>query len=165
MQYLKLTPAERSDRLEALAAMKDYLEASFGSLDEEALRAPGPGGAFSPVEQVWHLADLEREGFGERIRRLQSEDEPRLPDFEGDRIARERAYRSLPFAEGLRAFAAARAANVEAFRRLAPGLWERGGTQVGVGRVTLCDLPGLMHQHDESHREEIEAWKRHRAAR
>ena len=165
MQYLRLSPAERRDRLEALAAMKGYLEDAFASLSEQELRAPGPGGAFSPVEQVWHLADLEREGFGERIRRLQAEDDPRLPDFEGDRIARERAYRSLPFAEGLRAFAAARAANLEAFRRVAPGLWERGGMQEGVGRVTLCDLPELMHRHDESHRAEIEAWKRHRAGR
>jgi DinB family protein len=164
MQYLKLSPAERRDRLEGLAAMTAYLEESFGSLCDADLRAPGPDGAFAPVEQVWHLADLEREGFGERIRRLLAEVEPQLPDFEGDRIARERNYRALSFAEGLRSFAAARAANLAAFRSLAPAAWNRGGTQDGVGRVALCDMPELMRRHDESHRAEIEAWKRRRAA-
>ena len=165
MQYMKLTRAEQQDRLQILASMKDYLASSFGSLSDEDLRAPGPGGEFSPIEQVWHLADLEREGFGERIRRLQAEHEPQLPDFEGDRIARERAYRTLSFAEGLLAFEAARTANIEALRTVAPDAWNRRGTQEGLGTVSLCDMPELMHQHDEAHRTEIEEWKRLRQRR
>ena len=165
MQYMKLSRAEQQDRLQSLAAMKRYLASSFGSLSDEELRAPCPKGAFSPVEQVWHLADLEREGFGERIRRLQAENEPQLPDFEGDRIARERAYRTLSFTEGLRAFEAARAANIEALRTIAPDAWNRRGTQDGVGTVSLCDMPELMHQHDEAHRAEIEEWKLSRQPR
>ena len=44
-------------------------------------------GPFALVEQVWHLADLEREGFGERIRRLIAEEDPFLPDFDGAHLA------------------------------------------------------------------------------
>src|SRR4030095_3400795 len=110
MQYMKLTPVERQEALRTLASMKDFLDASFASLTREETRAPGPEGSFSPVEQVWHLAhperarvscspvervgrraDLEREGFSERIRRLQAEDGPSLPDFDGARIAAERS--------------------------------------------------------------------------
>jgi hypothetical protein len=162
MQYMKLTPVERQKALATLASMKDFLDASFASLTPDEALAPGPDGAFSPVEQVWHLADLEREGFGERIRRLQAEDEPRLPDFDGGRIAAERNYRSLSFEEGLRAFEAARLANIALFLTLTPEAWARGGTQVGVGVVSLCDMPELMRQHDEAHRAEIREWQRHR---
>jgi hypothetical protein len=34
------------------------------------------------------------------------------------------------------------------------------GTQEGVGKVSLCDMPGFMSQHDSAHRGEIESWKR-----
>ena len=36
--------------------------------------------------------------------------------------------------------------------------WFLGGTQEGVGQVSLCDIPGFMSQHDLAHRIEIEAW-------
>jgi len=163
MQYMKLTPVERQEALRTLASMKDFLDASFASLTREETRTPGPEGSFSPVEQVWHLADLEREGFGERIRRLQAEDGPSLPDFDGARIAAERSYRSLSFEEGLRAFEAARLANIALFLTLAPEAWTRSGTQDGVGAVTLCDMPELMRQHDEAHRAEIREWQRFRS--
>jgi hypothetical protein len=34
-----------------------------------------------------------------------------------------------------------------------------------VGLLALCDLPDRMAAHDASHRAEIEAWLRQRAAR
>jgi hypothetical protein len=121
-----------------------------------ALETPKEGG-FSLVEQAWHLADLEREGFGARIERLLAEDQPFLPDFDGARLARERDYRSRPLAAGVAAFAAARAANLRRLRAVPEEAWTRAGTQEGVGRVTLGDLPRLMLEHDDSHRAEIAA--------
>jgi hypothetical protein len=162
MQYMKLTPFERQVALGTLASMRAFLEESFAALSEDEKRAPGPDGAFSPVEHVWHLADLEREGFAVRIRRLRAEFAPELPDFDGARIAEERDYNRRSFAEGLRAFEAARRANIETFRRLALQDWNRSGTQEGVGAVSLCDMPELMRQHDEAHKSEIRAWQRFR---
>jgi hypothetical protein len=145
------------DLLAALAEMPDFLARSGQPLTAEALRRPGPDGAFSLVEHAWHLADLEREGYGERLRRLQSESEPRLADFDGARIARERDYRSLSFADGLRAFRKARARNLEVLRELPEAAWSRTGTQEGVGQVRLADVPRMMAEHDAGHRGEIEA--------
>jgi hypothetical protein len=122
---------------------------------ESAGRRPH-GDAFSFVEHVWHLADLEREGFGDRIRRLREEDEPVLPDFDGARTARERNYRSRSVAEGLAAFARARHENLEALGTLTAAQRSRGGIQEGAGRVTLRDIPMRMLEHDASHRKEIE---------
>jgi hypothetical protein len=163
VQYVKFNAGEREELLRSLSAMPDYLYEQFDSLTAEDARLPGPGGAFSPVEQVWHLADLEREGFGVRIRRLRDEQAPRLPDFDGAGIARERHYRSLSLREGLAAFALARKANLATLQSLPGEAWARRGTQEGVGVVTLCDLPALLLQHDQAHRLEIEEWKQQQA--
>lgn len=162
MQYMRLDVAQREALLASLSDMVVYLGATLGRLRADEASAAGPDGMFSPVEQVWHLADLEREGFGRRIERLLAETEPALPDFDGTRIAAERNYRVLSLHTGLTAFAQARARNLETLRRVDPASWYRSGRQEGMGRVSLCDMPSFMFQHDAAHRAEIEAWKTYR---
>jgi DinB superfamily len=163
MRYMQLTKADGASLLDQLEAMPDLLETTFGALSAAAARAPGPEGSFSPVEHCWHLADLEREGYAVRIRRLLAEDDPTLPDFDGARVAAERGYKTRSLAAGIAAFRAARLANVRKLRALSGGDWIRQGVQDGVGAVALCDLPAMMADHDEGHRREIEAWERARA--
>jgi hypothetical protein len=141
--------------LRRLQAMPGELRAAAHRLGESAWRVTPPSGGFSLVEQAWHLADLEREGYGLRIERLLHEESPFLPNFDGDRIAAERDYSRRSMEEGLAAFAAARAANLAALEALDPQAWQRSGTQEGVGPITLRDVPRLMLEHDDSHREEI----------
>jgi hypothetical protein len=160
MQYLKLTEGRRDELMRSLGAMPAFLRDAFAALSDEEARLPGPSGAFSPVEQVWHLADLEREGFGERIRRLQIEINPVLPDFDGTAAARERNYKSLSLLAGLAAFEAARRANISLLQSLPAEAWSRGGIQEGVGPISLCDMPVLLQQHDEAHVAEIREWQR-----
>jgi hypothetical protein len=162
MKYLSLTRPDREALWRSLEGMPGFLEERFAALSAADAAAPGPEGAFSPVEHCWHLADLEREGFGERIRRLLAEADPYLPDFDGARIARERAYKSRSAAEGVAAFRRQRAANLALLRSLDAEQWSRSGTQEGVGPVALCDMPAMMAEHDQSHRAEIEEWGRSR---
>ena len=125
MQYLKLSGADRARLMHSLAAMPAYLRQQFAALSAREACLPGPDGAFSPVEQVWHLCDLEREGFAVRIQRLRDETAPQLPDFDGARIAQRRGYRGLSLSAGLEAFAAARAANLAALQALPVQAWMR----------------------------------------
>jgi DinB superfamily len=158
MQYERLTGVERETLLKDLGAMADFLSDRFSALSAAEAAASGPDGGFSPVEQCWHLADLEREGFAVRIRRLLSEVDPILADFDGDRAAAERQYRLKSVGDGIKAFREARAANLALIRAIAADAWSRTGTQEGVGRVALCDMPSIMAQHDRAHRAEIAAW-------
>ncbi len=130
--------------------------AAHGLSAEEARRRPAAGG-FSLVENVWHLADLEREGFGVRIRRILSEDEPTLSNFDGDRFARERAYQTRDLASGLQAFSDCRRRNVETLRSVTPADWNRPAVQDGVGLISLADLPRKMAEHDRSHTSDVAA--------
>jgi hypothetical protein len=151
------TPTDVAVLLRALEAMPADLQAAAEEMSKAAARMAPAEGGFCLVEQAWHLADLEREGFAERLRRLRDEESPFLPDFDGARLVRERAYRTRSFAEGLAGFAAARARNVEALRAVPASAWSRSGTQEGVGTVRLADVPRLMNEHDDSHRAEVQA--------
>jgi hypothetical protein len=117
-------------------------------------RSPKNGG-FSFIENVWHLADLEREGYGVRIRRLLTEESPMLSNFDGDRAARERVYSRRDLAEGLAAFARARHANLIVLRSVTSADWKRDGEQEAFGRVSLSDLPRMMAEHDQSHTTDV----------
>ena len=153
-----LSPAERIAVRTALVRMPEELARVLHALSSATARERRAGLAFSAVEQVWHLADLEHEGFGRRIERLLHEDRPLLPDFDGDAIAAERDYRRRSLRDGLAAFAAARATNLAHLDRVREGEWDRSGIQEGVGPVVLADLPVLMSEHDAAHRAEIERW-------
>jgi DinB superfamily len=154
------TREDRDAMLAELETMPGYVRRAVERMGEAKARLPAPGDGFSLVEQVWHLADLEREGYGERLRRLVAEDDPFLPDFDGARLARERSYRARSLPEGLTAFAEARRRSLALLRALGPEAWGRRGRQEGVGTITLGDVARMMLEHDAGHREEIENLER-----
>jgi DinB superfamily len=158
MKYMLLATREDQQQLMAtLATMPAFLATRFGAMTDDEARERA-NGMPSPVEQVWHLADLELEGFGVRIERLLNEDNPQLADFDGTAIGERRNYQTKSLRQGMIAFARARADNIEALARVTPAQWTRRGEQDGVGRVSLCDIPAMMAEHDAAHRAEIEAW-------
>jgi len=140
--------------LESTPAVLFRAAASLGPCEDGARRRPAER-AFSFVENVWHLADLEREGYGVRIRRILTEENPALANFDGDRLARERAYQERDVERGLEMFARARAENLEVLRGLGTAEWKRSGSQEGVGCVALSDIPRMMAEHDRSHGADI----------
>src|ERR1043165_4701181 len=124
-----------------LSNMPELVRGVVLATSGDQVRVRPVGGGFSLHEHVWHLADLERHGFAERIRLLLECDSPHLPDFDGERWAHERDYHSLPLHEGLRAFATFRRANLARLTVLSEAERERTGVQEGVGRIALGELP------------------------
>jgi len=150
-------PSEMAQLLHSLEAMPHDLAAAADAMSAEAARKPPADGGFSLLEQAWHLADLETDGYALRIRRLLTEEDPDLADFDGARVAAERNYRAKALADGIAAFRAARTANLARLRSLDGAAWHRAGRQQGVGHITLRDVPRMMREHDDSHRGEIAA--------
>ena len=109
-------------------------------------------GPFALMEHAWHMADLEAV-FAERIRRLASEDDPFFPDFDGERVAREREYLKLDLAAAVSGFSSAREETLRLLRGVSA--WDRGGRQEGVGPISLADIPGRILDHDRAHLNEI----------
>ena len=138
-----------------LESTYSLLAEAAASLSREESRWKPEDGGFSLVENVWHLADLEQEAYAVRIRRILTEHDPSLLNFDGDRVARERAYNDRDLAEGLAVFAQNRARNIEILRGLSRADWKRDAVQESVGRVSLEDIPRMMVEHDRSHTQEI----------
>jgi uncharacterized damage-inducible protein DinB len=151
-------------KVDVMVDFEENLRGMPAVLAEAARRLPGSvvsdrpvAGGFSMVEHVWHLADLETDAYEVRIRRILAEDEPELPGFDGEAVAAKRKYRALRLKDGLKKFTEARERNLATLRALDGAAWQRSGVQEGVGKVTLLDIPRMMHEHDLSHRGEIAA--------
>ncbi|MBV9959261.1 MAG: DinB family protein [Acidobacteria bacterium] len=130
-----------------------------GLNDEEARRKPAAD-AFSVVENVCHLRDIEVDGYAERIKRMLSEEEPFLPDLNGAQLAVERRYNEQELSAALDAFAAAREGNLLILKGLTPDQLARRGNFEQSGAITLSRLLEMMREHDAAHLDELRALRR-----
>jgi AraC-like DNA-binding protein len=137
-----------------LRAFPRWISRLAAALTGASATAPAPG-RFALVEHVWHLADLEEEAFQRRIARLLAESEPRLPDFEGDRLALERGYLARDLTAGVARFTQQRAATLRTLSGVRGPRRLRAGWQEGVGRVVLREMPDRIAAHDRAHALEL----------
>jgi uncharacterized damage-inducible protein DinB len=104
---------------------------------------------------------MEREAYIERYTRILSEDEPKLPDLNGDSLAIVRAYRNQKAPEVVREWVALRRQTLQLLRKAGKAQWARAGVHETAGRLTMEDL---IRRHavgnDEAHLKQIEAIKR-----
>ncbi len=111
---------------------------------------------FAPIEQAWHLADLEIEGYGARIEQLRERSGAHFLDFHGELIATQRRYIDLDLESALIRFESARASNLERLRNASDEQRKHTAMQEGVdGPVTLARVEQMMSRHDSSHAAEI----------
>lgn len=143
--------------IDKLRAFPAELRALLATAPHPRLRQRAADGTFALIEQAWHLADLEAEGYGARIAKLLEEDDPQLPDFRGDVVAEERRYLELELEPALRKFEDARARNVARIEALTNDQLQRAGEQEGVGRVTVARVVEMMAEHDAGHAREVRA--------
>lgn len=151
-----LSKPERIDLFKQAAAMPQKLEKIVSGKSEEELKRKQPDIEFSIHQQVWHLADLEVEGFSKRIQSLLKNSNPELSDFDGSCVASTRDYHSIPIQQGLRAFADTRLLNLWLLSGVGVKQWLFSGQQQNVGKITLVDVFRSMVAHDKAHLIEIE---------
>jgi len=106
---------------------------------------------FSLLEHICHLRDIEIEGLAARLKRLQNEDNPNLPNIDGDRLAVERDYNRQEIDSASVAFTSARTSNIALLRNLPLEALDRPGNLEGVGIVTAWKLISVTAEHDAEH--------------
>jgi len=152
---------ERKRNLDTLAATPGRLKDALRGVSKKlALWRPAPG-KWSILEIVCHLRDMEREAYLARYRRILAEDEPLLPDIDGDTLAIERDYRAQGLAAALKDWRAARKETLKLLKGVKGTSWERCGTHETAGRLSMEDF--LRRQavgNDEAHLGQIEATRR-----
>ncbi|HEY5102855.1 MAG TPA: DinB family protein [Steroidobacteraceae bacterium] len=136
--------------LDRLSVSPVRLRVLLARLKENELRTPPPVGGFAPIEDAWHLRDLEAEGHFPRIRRILAEDIPLLVPIDGDELAVQRHYLERELGTALDEFAQFREATLGLLGELSEDQWSRRATFEGRS-ITLRDLVSTMAAHDESH--------------
>ncbi len=131
---------ERREYLATLAATPQKLRAALKGLRKQDLTwTPAPG-KWSILAIVCHLRDMERDAYLARYHRLLAEDEPHLPDLNGDELALERDYRSAKLMDVLREWRAARRESLKLLRAVKSEQWPRAGVHATAGPLTLETL-------------------------
>jgi hypothetical protein len=126
------------------------------SQSERALRTAPPAGGFAPIEDAWHLRDIEVEGHLPRIRRILAEESPVLAPIDGDRLAVERRYLERELGAALDEFAQFREASLGVLGALAEDAWSRRAIFQDRS-ISLRELVVTMAEHDESHLDALTA--------
>jgi len=156
--------AERKQHLAMLKETPKRLkEALKGVPKKLAAWTPAPG-KWSILEIVCHLRDMEREAYLERYRRILAEDNPSLPDVDGDLYALEKDYRSQKLTAALREWLALRRETLKLLSGVKSAQWQRVGTHETAGPLGVLGF--LQRQavgNDQAHLGQIEAIKRRHA--
>jgi hypothetical protein len=160
-----MTDLERAALLHIVAETPARLKAALKGVPKKLLLwTPGPG-KWSILEIVAHMRDMERDAYLTRYRRILAEDNPALPDLDGDLIALRDDYRSLKLPEVLRDWLKFRRECLRLLKSVKGPRWERMGTHETAGPLSM---DALLRRHamanDEAHLSQIETIKKRAAA-
>jgi DinB superfamily len=139
-----------ADEIEKLANSGEALRDLFARMDANRWRSKPNPNAFSPLEDMWHLRDIETEGYLPRIKRILAEDMPVLEDLDGDRMAVDRRYNELELAPAIAGFIAARAQSLALLKALPSEAWMRSA-YFANRVIDLRALVQMMVDHDQGH--------------
>ncbi len=149
---------ERRNHLETLILMPARLKGALRGLPKKVLTFTPAPGKWSILEIVCHLRDMEASAYLERYRRILAEENPRLPNLNGDALAIERDYPSQDLRGALREWAQLRTESLRILRGMKREDWARAGTHETAGVLTMEDL---LKRHavgnDAAHLAQIEA--------
>ncbi|KQW58287.1 DinB family protein [Variovorax sp. Varisp85] len=143
--------------LSALAAFPSQLEAHYAAIPT-AFRhwAPPswegvPSEAFTAIEQLCHVRDIEIEGYHVRFRRTLQETHPTLASIDSEPLAIARAYGTADAAKVLADFRMARVQTMEIISSLSDAQLARTAVFEGYGPLTMRSLIHYLCSHDQQH--------------
>ena len=145
------------ETLLSLASFPEQLERHYCLIpDSHRSWAPDswdgvPSEALTAIEQVWHVLDIEVEGYQRRFQRTLVETDPLLESLDTYALARERRYNERDGAEALAAFRQARSKTIELLSTIRPEMWQRTARFEGYGSVSLRSLVHYLCSHDQQH--------------
>jgi hypothetical protein len=110
-----------------------------------------PSEAFTAIEQLCHVRDIEIEGYHARFRRTLQETHPTLASIDSEPLAIERAYGTADAAKVLAEFRMARVQTMEIVSSLSDAQLARTAVFEGYGPLTMRSLIHYLCSHDQQH--------------
>jgi len=146
-----------SSTFDALAAFPAQLEKHYAAFPGDFVNwtPPSwdgvPSEAFTAIEQVCHVRDIEIEGYQVRFRRTLEESVPMLASIDSEALAKQRDYAHADAQRMFAEFREARMHTMALLRGLDQAQLQRPAVFEGYGRVTLRGLAHYLCSHDQQH--------------
>jgi uncharacterized damage-inducible protein DinB len=135
------------DRFEDGADVLAY--ATQGLAHDQLTARPGPGD-WSIAEVVHHLVDTDLV-YGDRIKRLIAEPNPRIQGFDETAWVVKLDYQNQPLPDAVALFAAHRRSIARLLRAQTQPVFANKGTHSERGTVTLADILATITSHLDHH--------------
>lgn len=141
----------------AMAIFPEQLERMYQAVPKDyANWAPEswegiPSEAFTPIEQICHVRDIEIDGYHVRLKRMLEETHPFLESIDSYALARVRNYSAADPIEALNMLKAARNRTLQTFQSLTETQLNRTGSFEGYGPLTVRALIHYLCSHDQQH--------------
>jgi uncharacterized damage-inducible protein DinB len=126
----------RQEILKSLRASPVILTQLVRGLSESEVRWRSGQNEWAIIEVVAHMADTDERALG-RLRRMLNEDDPYLPGFDHEALARERRYIEMDLADEVRRYAQGRHNHLRELDTLDASAWTRPGRHEVHGTVTV----------------------------
>jgi hypothetical protein len=142
---------------DALAAFPAQLEKHYAAFPRDYVNwvPPSwdgvPSEAFTALEQVCHVRDIEIDGYRVRFRRTLDEASPVLASIDSEALAKQRDYAHADARRMLDEFREERSHTLALLRNLDAAQLQRPAVFEGYGRVTLRGLVHYLCSHDQQH--------------
>lgn len=151
-------PQARSfaELLASLAAMPQQVLQRLAALPPARQRARPAGTAFSALEHLCHLRDLDDDAFRPRVRAILEQPQPLLHGVNGSEWAIARDYQAQDYAQAASGMVRARGELLALLQGCDAEAQARVGVWEGRQRLTLAELVADMVAHDDTHLQEID---------
>ena len=136
--------------LQALDGAPGQIATIADGLTDEQIRWKPDAEAFSILENVAHMRDLEVMATTVRVRRTLSEANPSLENFDGTAVARAANYNAESLTEALATLTSARRSTIATLFELGSEALCRTATFVDEP-TTLAGVLALLRAHDAEH--------------
>jgi hypothetical protein len=146
--------------LKTMAAFPDQLAAHYAAIPTALINWTPfswdgvPSEAFTAIEQLCHVRDIEVDGYHLRFHRALNEVNPILESIDSEALAKQRGYGSKGVseaAEALSAFRLAREKTVALISALSDEQLDRVAVFEGYGPLTVRSLVHYLCSHDQQH--------------
>lgn len=152
------TPQRRSfaELLQQLADMPQQVMQRLATLSTSQRTQRPAGTAFSALEHLCHLRDLDRDAFLPRVQAMLQQQQAELRGVNGSVWATERDYQTQDWQQAADGVAAARQALLAVLQGCDAAAQARIAVWEGKRRLTLAELVADMAEHDATHLQEID---------
>jgi hypothetical protein len=150
--------ANRLEIIDALRLLPERVNAEVRGLSEEELRFRPGDGQWSLKEVIGHLRDF-AEIDHDRLCRMITQENPRLPGYDQETLVRGRNYQEADLQAVLDELASFRAQTVRALTELVDASWSRTGRHLERGIFSIRQFVEQLVRHEALHLEHIRTLK------